>query len=189
MLASMTLLVAQAAETAHEVAAAAEKKGGLPQLNTHDFAPQLFWLAVTFAALYYLMKRVALPRIAEVIEERTDRIKRDLTAAERLKGDTEKALAAYEKALADARANAGNIARETRDRLGREVEQEKGKVDSQIAIKVAEAETRIGAMKIKALAGVNEIAADTAGAIIAKILGQDVSADEIKKAMTPPAGE
>ena len=189
MLASLIVLAAEVAETAHEVANAAEKKGGLPQLNTHDFAPQLFWLAVTFGVLYVLMKRVALPRVSEVIEERGDRIRRDLDAAERLKGDTEKALSAYEKALADARGNAGTIARETRAKLARETDQEKTNVDSQIAIKVAEAETRISGMKTKALASVNEIAADTAGALISKILGQDISADEIKKALAPAAGE
>jgi F-type H+-transporting ATPase subunit b len=189
VLANIIVLATEAAETAHEVAAAVEKKGGLPQLNVHDFAPQLFWLAVTFCLLLILMKKVALPRVSEVIEERQDRIQSDLSAAERLKGDTEKALAAYEKALADARGNAGAIARETRERLARETDQVKSKVDSQIALKLAEAETRIAGMKAKALASVNEIAADTAGAIINKIIGEGVSPEEIKKALAPSAGE
>ena len=189
MLASLTLQVAAAAETAHEVAQAAEKKGGLPQLNQHDFAPQLFWLAVTFAALYFLMSKVALPRVGEVIEERRDRINRDLAAAERLKGDTEKALAAYEKALADARANAGGIAKETRLRLSGEVDKEKAKVDGQIAGKIAEAEGRIAVTKTKALASVGDIAAETAAAVLAKLLGQDIGTDEIKKALRPAPGE
>lgn len=111
MLASLTTLVVAAAEVAHEAAAAGEKKQGLPQLNANDFAPQLFWLAITFALLYVIMSRVALPRIGSVLEERKDKIQRDLATAERLKGETEKALEAYEKALADARANAAAIAR------------------------------------------------------------------------------
>ena len=189
MIASLTLLVAEAAETAHEAVKAVEKKGGLPQLNTHDFAPQLFWLGLTFVALYFIMSRIALPRVGEVIEERRDRIQRDLDAAERLKGDTEKALASYEKALADARTNASGIAKETRERLAGEVDKEKTKVDSQIAAKLAEAETRITATKSKALTSVSEIAADTAGAVLSKLIGQDVSADEIKRALSPAAGE
>jgi F-type H+-transporting ATPase subunit b len=189
VLANIIVLATEAAETAHEVAAAVEKKGGLPQLNANDFAPQLFWLAVTFAVLFFLMKRLALPRISEVIEERQDRIQSDLSAAERLKGETEKALLAYEKALADARGNASSIARETREKVARQAEQEKSKVDSQIALKLAEAETRIAGMKAKALASVNEIAVDTAGAIVNKIIGEGVSPDEIRQALAEAAGE
>jgi F-type H+-transporting ATPase subunit b len=193
MLANIIVLAAEVAETATQAAAeaahAVEKKAGLPQLNVDDFSPQLFWLALTFAALYFIMKRIALPRVGEVIEERRDRIQRDLDTAENLKGKTEKALASYEKALADARSNASGIARETRDRLSAEVDKEKAKVDAQIAAKIADAETRINATKTKALASVNEIAVETAGAVLNKLIGETVSADEIKKAMAPGAGE
>jgi F-type H+-transporting ATPase subunit b len=193
MLANIIVLAAEVAETATQAAAeaahAVEKKAGLPQLNVDDFSPQLFWLALTFAALYFIMKRIALPRVGEVIEERRDRIQRDLDSAENLKGKTEKALASYEKALADARSNASGIARETRDRLSAEVDKEKAKVDAQIAAKIADAETRINATKTKALASVNEIAVEAAGAVLNKLIGETVSADEIKKAMAPGAGE
>ncbi len=94
MIAAMTVLVADLAGVAADVTDALDehKSAGLPQLNTPDFAPQLFWLAVTFVLLYWIMAKIALPRIGEVIEERKDRIQRDLAAAERLKGETDKAL-------------------------------------------------------------------------------------------------
>jgi F-type H+-transporting ATPase subunit b len=170
-------------------AAHAAGGGGLPQLNSAHFLPQLFWLAVTFGLLYFIMKRIALPRVGEVIEERRDRVQRDLDTAERLKRETEKALAGYEKALADARANASGIARETRDRLSAETDKEKSRVDGEIAAKLTDAETRIAATKTKALSSVNQIAADTAGAVLAKLIGQDVNPDEIKRALAPAAGE
>lgn len=190
MLAAINALVVAVAEVGHDAAAqAAEKKGGLPQLNVTDFAPQLFWLALTFVLLYFIMSRVALPRVGEVIEERRDRIQRDLDTAERLKGDTEKALAGYEKALTDARTNASGIARETRDKLTAEVDKERAKVETEIAKKLADAETRITATKSKALASVNEIAAETAGEVVAKLLGTAASPDEIHKALQPAPGE
>src|SRR3569623_2748389 len=101
MFAGTTMLFAVAAAAANEAA----QSGGLPQLNPHHFTPQLFWLALTFIALLFVMSRIALPRVGEVIEERRDRIRRDLDAAARLKDETDKALAEYEKALADARSN------------------------------------------------------------------------------------
>ena len=154
-----------------------------PPLDPSTFAPQLFWLALTFGVLYVILSRVALPRVSEVIEERRDRIQRDLDAAERLKDETENALAGYEKALSDARSNASGIAREERETLNAEVTAEQAKVEDQISAKLAEAETRIDETKKKALSGVNTIAADTAVAIVSKLLGQDISIDEAKRAL------
>ncbi|MGE0054205.1 MAG: F0F1 ATP synthase subunit B [Hyphomicrobium sp.] len=191
MLAGMTVLAAAAAEAATEAAteAAHSGGGGLPQLDAHTFAPQIFWLVLTFAVLYFVLSKVALPRIGEVLEERADRITRDLEAAQRLKDDTDKALADYEKALADARAKASTIAKDTRDQLAAETETKKASVEKTLAGKLQDAEQRIAATKTKALSAVNDIAADAAGAVVSKLIGQNVSADDIKKALSPSAGE
>lgn len=182
MLASLAALGADAA-------AAAESKGGLPQLQVLDYPPQLIWLALSFGALYFILARVALPRIGEVIEERRDRIQRDLDEAERLKMETDKALAAYEQALAVARGNATAIARETRDRLAHEVDQERTRVGNQVAAKLAEAEKRIADMKSSALTQVNTVATEISGAIVAKLIGTEVSAEEVRHALQPMPGE
>ena len=80
--------------------------------------PQLFWLALTFGLLYVLLKRFALPRVGEVIEERRERIERDLEKAEKLKAETQLALSNYELALAEARTKAGVIAKGDARRTG-----------------------------------------------------------------------
>ena len=166
-----------------EVPHAAGHSKVFPPLDPSTFAPQLIWLAIAFTALYVILSRFALPRVGEVIEERRDRIKRDLDTAERLKDDTRKALKAYEKSLADARANASGIAKETRERLGGESDKEKAAIDKQIAVKLAEAEARIAETKRKALASVSDVAADTAGAVVKQLIGADVTADEVKRAL------
>lgn len=166
------------------LAAAESGGGGLPQLNTGDFAPQLVWLAITFTVLYFIMARVALPRVGEVIEERRDRIQRDIDVAEQLKSETEEALTAYEQALADARSNANSIANETRDKLTKEVDLERQRVESDLASKLSEAEASIAETKVKALESVNEIANDTVGDIIDKLIGVNVADADIKAAIT-----
>lgn len=182
-----TQVAGQAADAAHEAHKASG--GGLPQMNPDYVPTQLFWLAVTFLGLWWVLAKMALPRVGDVIAERKDRIAGDIEAAGKLKGDTDKALANYEKALTDARANASAIAKQTRDKLAAETDAEKAKAEKQISAKLQEAETRIAATKSKALSAVNDIAAETASAVVSKLIGQDVSLDDVKKALRPIAGE
>ncbi len=188
MIAAMTVLAAELPGIATDVAEALDehKSGGLPQLNAPDFAPQLFWLAVTFVLLYLIMKKVALPRIGEVIEERRDRIQRDLAAAERLKGETDKALQTYEKALSDARGSASAIARQTRDELTAEVDKERKAIEDQLASKLTSAEASIAATKTKALTSVKDIAGDTVVEIVNRLTNISVTKDEAVRAI--PSG-
>jgi F-type H+-transporting ATPase subunit b len=182
MIAAISALVVAAAAAAH-----GEEAGGLPQLNPANFAPQLAWLALTFVLLYLVLSRVTLPRIGEVLEERRDRVQRDLDAAGRFKADTDAALAAYEKALSDARQKASSMAKEVRDRLTADTEKERARIESELAAKLVDAEARISATKSKALSSVDDIAAETASAVVGKLLGADVSPAEVKKAMQPAA--
>jgi F-type H+-transporting ATPase subunit b len=160
-----------------------------PPLDVGTFAPQLLWLALTFALLYVILKRAVLPRVGEVIEERSDRVKRDLAQAETLKAETAKALANYEQALSDARAQAGTIVKSMRDKLADEVGKERAMVDAQIAAKLAEAETRIAETKSRALASVGEIASEAAGTIVTRLIGAEPTKDEVKRALLQRAAE
>ena len=87
-------------------------EGGMPQLNFHDFAPQLVWLVITFVVLYLVMSRLAVPAISDTLEKRQGKIQGDLDAAEKASEDTRALVAAYEKRLADAREEARRLQRE-----------------------------------------------------------------------------
>ena len=92
----------------------------MPQLNPLDWGPQLLWLLITFGILYLLMVYVALPRIGSVIEARAARIANDLATADKLRRQTEEAIAAYEQALAEARQKAHALIEEGRAKLKEE---------------------------------------------------------------------
>ena len=148
-----------------------------PPFDPAGFGSQLLWLAITFGALYLLMSRVALPRIGSIIETRRTRIEGDLKEAERLRQETEKAAAAYEAALAEARKNAHAIAEETRAGIKADIEGRRADVEAQLSKRVSEAEARILADKTAALANVGAIAAETAQAVVAKISGSATAAE------------
>lgn len=165
-----------------------EGGGSFPPFDPNTFAPQLVWLALTFGLLYILISRVALPRIGEVLDERRDRIQRDLAEAERLKVETDAALRGYEQALSDARGKAQGMAKSTRETLHAEVEAERHRVEHDLAAKIAQTEARIAETKTRALAGVQDIAVDTAGAIVSRLIGKTVPADEIRQAIGAKSG-
>jgi F-type H+-transporting ATPase subunit b len=154
-----------------------------PPLDSGTFAPQLIWLALSFGLLYLLLKRFYLPRVGEVIEERRERIERDLHQAEKIKEETAQALSNYERALGEARGQAQAIVKGMRETLSAEMEKERSTVETQIAAKLADAEARIAQTKTGALAGVGEIAGELAGAIVARLSGREVSKDEVAKAL------
>ena len=81
----------------------------MPQLDPTYFASQIFWLTVVFVFLYLVMSRLVLPRIGEVLEERSERIADDLDKAESLKKEAEGVIAAYEEALTKARGEASAV--------------------------------------------------------------------------------
>ena len=161
----------------------------MPQLNINDFAPQLIWLAISFVLLYLIMSRLALPRVGQILEERSSRIAGDLAAAAKLREDTEKAIADYEQALAEARARAQAIARQARDEMTRDIERQRAEVDEIITGRTADAEKRINTMKEAALAHVGEIATNTEEALIARLLGKTVPRSELQGAVNEALGK
>src|SRR5215207_1563076 len=96
---------------------AAEHGGGLPQLNAATFPSQIFWLLVSFAALYWLFSRKALPRVGEILEARQKRIAADLDRAATLRAEAEEALRRHQAVIAEAQATAAAELKTTQDRL------------------------------------------------------------------------
>ena len=155
----------------------------MPQLYPLDWAPQIIWLVITFSILYVLMKRVALPRIGSVIEARHARIAGDIEAADKLRRETQEAIAAYEQALAEAKARAHGIAQEANNKLKSEMAAERAALDRDLAARSAEAEKRIHQAKTAALKDVNQVASETAAEIVRSLIGVAPSKPEVSAAV------
>jgi F-type H+-transporting ATPase subunit b len=164
-----------------------EEGGKFPPLDSSTFPSQLFWLVIFFAVFYMLLSRLVLPKLAANLAARKGRIDGDIARAQALKDETEAALKAYEKSLADARANANDIAKQTRDKVQAEVDGEQHKLDAALADKIKSAEDKIGKAKAKALEAVNDIAADSAAEIVNALTGGKVLKTAAAKAVTAAA--
>ena len=160
----------------------------MPQLDVNAWPPQLFWLAITFLVLYFIVSKLVIPRTGGTIEGRKNQIDSDLDSAQRFRADTDKAVAEYEKALADARSKAHAIAQETRGKLSAEVDKTRAKLDGELAGKIAAAEKTIQAARMKALASVTELATDIAADIVSQLIGTKVTKADAAKAVAKAQG-
>lgn len=142
---------------------------GMPQLDFSTFPNQIFWLVVTLVIIYFILSRIALPRIAAVLAERQGTITNDIAAAEELKLKALEAEQAYEQALADARAESAKIASEARAEIKAGLDDAIAKADAEIAARASESEARIAEIQSRAMEDIGTVARDTAAAIVAAI--------------------
>jgi F-type H+-transporting ATPase subunit b len=156
---------------AHTEQPGGEHGGTFPPLDQATFPSQLFWLVIFFALLYALLSKLVLPRLAAILAARKGQIDGDMARAQALKDETEAALKAYEKRLADARGNAGDIAKQTRDAAQKGAEAQSHKLDADLGSKIKSAEDKIAKAKAKAMAEVHDIAAESAADIVAQLTG------------------
>ena len=175
------------AETHSETGAAHDAHGGeavpFPPFDANLYASQLLWLAITFGFFYWFMHRIAVPRIAGILEVRRDRISGDLDAAQSMREEADAAHAAYEHELAEARARAHAIGQEAYDKAKAEADAEREKVEAELAGKLQEAETRIGEIRASALGEVGNIASETASEIVKELIGGTVAKAELEGAV------
>ena len=145
---------------------------GLPQLCPDWMGNQIFWLVIALIVIFFILSRIALPRIAAVLAERQGTITNDLAAAEDLKAEAVEAEEAYNKALADARAQAQEIIAAAKAEINAELADATAKADAEIAAKAAEGEKAIAEIRANALESVKDVAKDTAKELVAAMGGK-----------------
>ncbi len=144
----------------------------MPQLDVTTFASQIIWLAITFAALFLVMWKVAVPRISEVLEARQQRIEDNLDKAAAFKKDAESAIEAYEKAIAAARAEALGLITETAHSIQAEAAKQEAALAETLQAKIAGSEAAIAKARETAIAGIRDMAQDVAIAATEKLSGK-----------------
>lgn len=172
------LAAAIAVAGASDAAMAAE--GGMPQLNFHDFAPQVVWLVIAFVVLYLIMSNLAIPAISGTLDKRQGKIQGDLDAAEKASQDTRALVAAYEKRLSDAREEARKLQRERAEADGTTLSARLAELGERLGAKIDEAEKRIAGQRAQVLEGLEDMAHDIAADVYGKLAGQPADTGLLK---------
>jgi F-type H+-transporting ATPase subunit b len=148
----------------------------MPQLDPSTYAGQIFWLVISFVVLYWVLVRLALPRVSEVLEARQRRIDDDLDRAAAARQEAEKALAAYDKRLAEGAAEAQALMRRAAEEMAAEAARQHEALAARLAEEGEAAEARIGAAKTAAVGNIGEVAAEVARSVARRLIGVEVAA-------------
>ncbi len=155
----------------------------MPQLEFHTFPSQIFWLLVVFVALYFVMARLALPKIGTVLESRRRKIDDDLERASAQREEAAALLAAYEKALAKAHAEAKSIHAQAHQAMADMIARRQAEVGARIADEIRAAEQRIHAAKQPAMAELEEVSAELVQAVADRIAKVKVTMTDARAAL------
>ncbi len=156
----------------------------MPQLEQTDtYIGQLFWLIVTFGALYWVLAKAALPRIAQVLADRKRAIEQDLEKAEKLRTDATAALAGYTEAQTTARRTAQDELRRTSEAAAAKASAEQAKLAARLAEEVRAAETRIADAQRRSESQVRSLAGELVASVAVRIAGAKLAAADIDQAV------
>lgn len=172
--------------TSGTVAPADEHHGAhaFPPFDSANFSSTLIWLAITFGLLYYLMSKIALPRVESILETRQGKITGDLKEAHLSREKAEQAAVEHEKTIAAARAKAQGLAQQTQSKIAAENDAKRHALESDLAAKLASSEKQIFDSRAKAMQNVESIAADAASAIVERITGRPADKSAVASAVS-----
>ncbi len=155
----------------------------MPQLDINTYLPQVVWLLITFTALFLVMWRVAVPRIADVLEARQKRIDDNLDKAADSQKEAEAALEAYEASLAESRAEAQALIAKATDKITAEAEERNARLSEELDQKIAASEAEILEAVAQAMESIPEVALEAASAVIKRLIGKAAAEKDIAKAV------
>lgn len=152
----------------------AHAASNMPQMDFSNplNGSQVLWLVIILVILYLLLSRWALPGVGAVLADRSQRIQRDLDAAQTAKAAADTAAAEVHAAIKSARD-------EATAEVARAIETAKAAAAAQAAelaarldAQVERAEAEIAAARTQAMTAIRPIATETAGLLMARLTGQ-----------------
>lgn len=144
----------------------------MPQFDLANFVPQLAWLALFFAILYFGIVRTTLPKVANVVTARETMVAQDIAAAESAKASADGLRANYDADVAMAHADAQAATAAAKARSAATTQEALARADSEIEVRLGASEIELGKARDRALGEIDRIAADAAADIVHRITGQ-----------------
>jgi len=155
-------------------------EAGMPQLDPTYWASQAFWLILTFTVLYISIAKLYLPKIKNNLDDRENKIKDDLDAANKFKDLSELKLKEYEKILENSKKEVVKIHLDSKNKLDKDIQTKKDVMDKEIETEITKAQQEINELKKNSILDIQNISKDLASNIIENISGDKLNESSIK---------
>jgi F-type H+-transporting ATPase subunit b len=157
----------------------------MPQITQlpYIFASQLFWLAIVFGTIFFVIGRGMLPKIQSAVDAREKKIAEDLERAQAARAGADETEAAWRARMDAARAEAARLAQEAKQESARQTEARVKAAADKISLKVEKAEAKIRAAAVAARAEIEAVAAEATREMVARLTGIKVDAKDAASAV------
>ena len=152
----------------------------MPQIAqiAETYASQIFWLLIVFGLIYFGIGRGMLPKIEATVDARDRKIADDLAVTHRARAFADETEEAYRTRMDAARSEAQAATQAAKATAAAESEKRVKAADEEFGLKIGAAETRIRTAQAEALSSIEDVAAEAAQDIVARLSGRSVSRDE-----------
>ena len=141
----------------------------MPQLDFSVFPSQFFWLVVNFGLMLFIMSKFIIPKTAEMINLRKEKIDGDLQKAAEIKKQVEETIEKYNKALKNANLRASISLQKTKDELNETINRRQADISAKLTAEIESGEQKIALLKIKALQKIEEESVELAVDVLKKL--------------------
>lgn len=143
----------------------------MPQFEFSTFLPQMVWLAIFFAVLYFGVVRLTLPKVGRIIEAREDQVSGDLSTAQGAKAEADRMAADYDAGVAAAQDAARARVAEARAAAALAIEAKLKASNAAIEAKSNAAQAELDTARSSALGEIENVAASIAADIVERLTG------------------
>ena len=155
-------------------------EAGMPQLDPKYWASQAFWLILVFTILYISISKFYLPKIKNNLEDRENKIKKDIDDANKIKELSETRLKEYERILENAKREVIKIHLESKNTLDKDIHTKKETIEKEIEKEISKAQKEIIELKKNSISEIQKISGNIAASIIENISGDKLNESSIK---------
>ena len=155
-------------------------EAGMPQLDPKYWASQAFWLILVFTILYISVSKFYLPKIKNNLEDRENKIKKDIDDANKFKELSETRLKEYERILENAKREVIKIHLESKNTLDKDIHKKKEIIEKEIEKEISKAQKEIIELKKNSISEIQKISETIAASIIENISGDKLNESSIK---------
>tara|TARA_B100000886_G_scaffold13615_1_gene8837 strand:+ start:1113 stop:1688 length:576 start_codon:yes stop_codon:yes gene_type:complete len=155
-------------------------EAGMPQLDPKYWASQAFWLILVFTILYISVSKFYLPKIKNNLEDRENKIKKDIDDANKFKELSETRLKEYERILENAKREVIKIHLESKNTLDKDIHKKKETIEKEIEKEILKAQKEIIELKKNSISDIQKISENIAASIIENISGDKLNESSIK---------